>query len=299
MSVVVFKKRGKRKKKGKHRQASTVREIVCSELKENDDVDDQDEDEFDVDMLKSEQRMRMRRKQSSTLTLERRKKRKKRKKESETLSTGGVVDARDAVQMKQKLDGLLSGSFSTEKNHEARTTNELLEKYIAEKMENREPRTENHDENDQVTEEDRVYVVPEKLRPVAARGTSSPRDSSSGGPMAFGTGIAEVELPLEYKLKNIEETELAKSRVFGKPRKIRAIPSRGKKDTLDQTFYRPGMSGNLTSNFKHHQRVYRDERREGRTMANALNNPKKPRKPISNDDRAFYRFKRRENNRRR
>jgi len=37
---------------------------------------------------------------------------------------------------------------------------------------------------------------------------------SEGGPIAYSTGIAEVALPIEFKLRNIEATEKAQKRAM-------------------------------------------------------------------------------------
>ena len=54
-----------------------------------------------------------------------------------------------------------------------------------------------------------VYAVPERLRTEAAQDDTEQMDFVAGG-------MAEVALPVEYKLKNIEETERAKARLMAK-----------------------------------------------------------------------------------
>lgn len=56
----------------------------------------------------------------------------------------------------------------------------------------------------------RLYELPEHLRAVAPRGPKLDADVGEGGMMLAGTGISEVALPMDFKLRNIEDTEKAK-----------------------------------------------------------------------------------------
>lgn len=64
-------------------------------------------------------------------------------------------------------------------------------------------------------------------------------ETLSGGPMAWNTGIAEVELPVEFKLRNIEETAIAQRQLTDKE------SSRGPKS----------VPGNLTANYNLHRYI--------------------------------------------
>ena len=70
-----------------------------------------------------------------------------------------------------------------------------------------------------------------------------------GGAVAFGTGIAEVELPIDYQLDNIEQTELAKAE-FIKRQNNRKFNHRNDLDEMDSH----GTGGNFGSNFRQHNR---------------------------------------------
>jgi len=56
------------------------------------------------------------------------------------------------------------------------------------------------------TGEESLYKLPDRLK---ARGRTAD-GTFDGGPLAWNTGIAEVELPTEHRLQNIERTERAK-----------------------------------------------------------------------------------------
>ncbi|CAK7348572.1 unnamed protein product [Dovyalis caffra] len=70
--------------------------------------------------------------------------------------------------------------------------------------------------------EDELYKIPEHLK---VKKRNSEESSTQ-----WTTGIAEVQLPIEYKLRNIEETEAAKKllqekRLMGRPKSEFSIPS--------------------------------------------------------------------------
>ncbi|XP_057781209.1 protein COP1 SUPPRESSOR 2 [Salvia miltiorrhiza] len=81
---------------------------------------------------------------------------------------------------------------------------------------------ENQVENDVKRAEDELYKIPEHLK---VKKRSSEEQSTQ-----WTTGIAEVQLPIEYKLRNIEETEAAKKllqerRLVGRTKADSSIPS--------------------------------------------------------------------------
>ncbi|KAJ8898737.1 hypothetical protein K2173_004927 [Erythroxylum novogranatense] len=77
-------------------------------------------------------------------------------------------------------------------------------------------------ENELQSAEDELYKIPEHLK--------VKRRNSEESSTQWTTGIAEVQLPIEYKLKNIEETEAAKKllqerRLMGRAKSEFSIPS--------------------------------------------------------------------------
>ncbi|XP_019441252.1 PREDICTED: uncharacterized protein C9orf78 homolog [Lupinus angustifolius] len=77
-------------------------------------------------------------------------------------------------------------------------------------------------ENELKRAEDELYKIPEHLK--------VKRRNSEESSTQWTTGIAEIQLPIEYKLKNIEETEAAKKflqekRLMGKTKSEFSIPS--------------------------------------------------------------------------
>ncbi|KAJ0612137.1 putative telomere length and silencing protein [Helianthus annuus] len=77
-------------------------------------------------------------------------------------------------------------------------------------------------ENDIKHAEDELYKIPEHLK--------VKRRNSEESSTQWTTGIAEIQLPIEFKLKNIEETEAAKKllqekRLMGRAKTESTIPS--------------------------------------------------------------------------
>lgn len=77
-------------------------------------------------------------------------------------------------------------------------------------------------ENEVKRAEDELYNIPEHLK--------VKRRNSEESSTQWTTGIAEIQLPIEYKLKNIEETEAAKKllqekRLMGRAKTESSIPS--------------------------------------------------------------------------
>ncbi|KAK3002164.1 hypothetical protein RJ639_021702 [Escallonia herrerae] len=80
----------------------------------------------------------------------------------------------------------------------------------------------NQVENDIKHAEDELYKIPEHLK--------VKRRNSEESSTQWTTGIAEIQLPIEYKLRNIEETEAAKKllqekRLMGRTKTDPSIPS--------------------------------------------------------------------------
>lgn len=90
---------------------------------------------------------------------------------------------------------------------------------------------ENEVETDIKRAEDELYEIPEHLK--------VKRRNSEESSTQWTTGIAEVQLPMEYKLKNIEETEAAKKllqekRLMSRTKTDSSIPSSYSADYLQR-----------------------------------------------------------------
>ena len=79
--------------------------------------------------------------------------------------------------------------------------------FIDEKLSKKENKG-GRDEHKPMTAEDELYIIPEHLK------LENPQESQENGADTWLTGIVEVELPLDEKLRNIEETERAKRKIL-------------------------------------------------------------------------------------
>jgi len=134
-----------------------------------------------------------------------------------------------------------------------------LESYIEEEIEKRRkggedvgrPKEKKEDAK-KMNEEDLLYQMPESLK------QESSLDEEEVDGERWLAGITEVALPITYKLKNIEETELAKQELFSKKgkRKVQEGP----------------LPANYNADFRRHKREFDRKRREQPNQAGANRN---------------------------
>lgn len=139
--------------------------------------------------------------------------------------SGGLVSK---VSDKNEVDGekdelVLQDTFAQETAVMVEDPNML--RYVEQELAKR--RGKNIDEANQVENEikhaeDELYKIPEHLK--------VKRRNSEESSTQWTTGIAEIQLPIEYKLRNIEETEAAKKllqekRLMGRTKTDSSIPS--------------------------------------------------------------------------
>ncbi|KAE8697153.1 Expansin A17, ALPHA 1.13,EXPA17 [Hibiscus syriacus] len=134
-----------------------------------------------------------------------------------TVQTGGVVakvtEKVDADGEKEEL--VLQDTFAQETAVLVEDPNmiEYVEQELAKKR-GRNMNEKNEVENDLTRAEDELYKIPEHLK---VKKRNSEESSTQ-----WTTGIAEVQLPIEYKLRNIVETEAAKKLLQEKRLMVRA-----------------------------------------------------------------------------
>ncbi|KAL2556543.1 Hepatocellular carcinoma-associated antigen 59 [Forsythia ovata] len=145
--------------------------------------------------------------------------------EASNVSTGGLVRK---VSDKNEGDGekddlVLQDTFAQETAVMVEDPNML--RYVEQELAKKRGRNidaTNQVENDVKRAENELYQIPEHLK--------VKRRSSEESSTQWTTGIAEIQLPIEYKLKNIEETEAAKKllqekRLMGGTKADSSIPS--------------------------------------------------------------------------
>lgn len=264
MATVKFRKARRRNKKIR-KETTTQRSALVE--------DDSNVSNDAMAQIKEEQKLRCRKVgiQSSALMCKAKDKNIEDDVEEEIesfIETGGLLEGGD-VNNKKNLEGLLSGAFSAQTNVESKVTNAQLENYIKEKM----GQGKTVEEVVEPKAEDLVYAMPAHL----AKEKKEEVYTTDGGPISFGTGIAEVELPIEFKLKNIEDTEHAKQMLIHKReqrnKKLdtaelnKAVNNR-KRDFKELNEARDAAPvGNHNSNFRHHQRSFAQRMRHQRAQS--------------------------------
>lgn len=92
----------------------------------------------------------------------------------------------------------------------------IMETYVAEKLGLN--KTEGDGSSAPLTADEKLYRVPAEIRALEGRAEDEEEAGSSEAEVGIYAGIAEVSLPASFKLRNLQETELA----------IRALEAQGK-----------------------------------------------------------------------
>ncbi|KAK3151732.1 hypothetical protein QOZ80_3AG0249790 [Eleusine coracana subsp. coracana] len=147
----------------------------------------------------------------------------------------------------------------------------------------------NGEEKDHV---DELYTVPDHLK--------VKKKNSEESSTQWTTGIAEVQLPIEYKLRNIEETEAAKKmlqekRLANKPKSDSNIPS-----SYSADYFQRGREQDEKLH-REHSGSYKDrDSRHNETAGGKATDTKNPegpapgRREAASDELMLERFRRRE-----
>ncbi|XP_020108496.1 uncharacterized protein C9orf78 homolog [Ananas comosus] len=128
-----------------------------------------------------------------------------------------------------KEDLVLQDTFAQETAVTVEDPNML--KYVEQELAKRRGKRIDAGDKEEKDALDELYAVPDHLK---VKKRNSEESSTQ-----WTTGIAEVQLPIEYKLKNIEETEAAKKllqekRLVGKTKSELSIPSSYSADYLQR-----------------------------------------------------------------
>ncbi|XP_040377802.1 protein COP1 SUPPRESSOR 2 [Oryza brachyantha] len=196
---------------------------------------------------------------------------------------GGLAAAGDA----EKEDLVLQDTFAQETavtiedpNMLRYVENELLKKR-GKKVD-----VKDKEEKDQV---DELYTVPDHLK---VRKKNSEESSTQ-----WTTGIAEIQLPIEYKLRNIEETEAAKKmlqekRLAGKAKSDANIPS-----SYNADYFHRGQDY-AEKLRREHPELYKDQDSQGNGTGGKSIGGNKPdgagRREAATDELLLERFRKRE-----
>ncbi|KDP32433.1 hypothetical protein JCGZ_13358 [Jatropha curcas] len=148
----------------------------------------------------------------------------------------------------------------------------------------------NQVENDLKRAEDELYQIPEHLK--------VKRRNSEESSTQWTTGIAEVQLPIEYKLRNIEETEAAKKllqekRLMGRAKSEFSIPS-----SYSADYFQRGRDY-AEKLRRDHPELYKDRssQDDGAGPKPTENNTDATRREAATDEFMLERFRKRERHR--
>ncbi|KAF7818060.1 protein COP1 SUPPRESSOR 2-like [Senna tora] len=139
--------------------------------------------------------------------------------------------------------------------------------------------------------EDELYKIPEHLK--------VKRRNSEESSTQWTTGIAEVQLPIEYKLRNIEETEAAKKliqekRLMGRTKSEFSIPS-----SYSADYFQRGRDY-AEKLRREHPELYKDRSSQDDGAGSKQNNPSADaagQRQAATDEFMLERFRKRERHR--
>ncbi|XP_020273778.1 uncharacterized protein C9orf78 isoform X2 [Asparagus officinalis] len=190
----------------------------------------------------------------------------------------------------EKEDLVLQDTFAQETAVTVEDPNML--KYVEQELAKRRGKSVDSGDKEEKDQVDELYVVPEHLK---VKKRNSEESSTQ-----WTTGIAEIQLPIEYKLRNIEETEAAKKllqekRLAGRAKSELTIPS-----SFSADYFQRGRDY-AEKLRRDHPELYKDRDAEGNDIgakATEVNNSDKAvRRQAATDELMLERFRKRERHR--
>lgn len=182
----------------------------------NDSTDDKDRDETNeeiagedtINFIKYQQNMRMKKSGLSHDKLQ--------KKNVKKTSNNG-----EEWEPNKNIDTVMSNQFAVDKGDgygtggNGHAHEKIMEQYVNSKM-GLDEKAESKLEKKELTEEEKLYKIPGQINSRMEKVVNNTSASSAKGESdingissSWAAGIAEVALPMNFKLKNIEETEAA------------------------------------------------------------------------------------------
>lgn len=135
-----------------------------------------------------------------------------RKKVRGVISSNLQIDEKSRIDLKsnpkRSIESMIGSQFSSHIDNGLSATKheQLMEKYVQEKL----GVVHSSSTTKADKAEDSIYRIPDNLR-VSEKDTTA--DSSDNTLLAAGAGIAEIALPISFKLANIEATESARRKL--------------------------------------------------------------------------------------
>ena len=226
--AVSFKKKNKRGAASRQRSRRPLdRENDVSTLGTNDDAVDVEQIQRNIEELREDQRLRA---QALKEEVTNQKKAEVSKETKLTNPYGLHEDGSTNQKLLTLLDGQFTGqSVTTDKDqHE-----ELMNKFIEERSQKKRKSTTLEEEEEEInvdnaakalkSAEDKLFELPDHLKPHVSSGIKSYEDGTEGGMLMGNAGIAEVELPTSYTEKTEKETRKALETSKGEGVKLDAV----------------------------------------------------------------------------
>lgn len=281
---ILFKKKTKKNKTLRKKETST------------DDV----EDETNLDVLNDIKRIQKYRKQKGGLDVDVLSRGTAGFRERENGGAREIEDDMDAADFDKKaVDAAknvsigITDAFGAETGigTEENVEDEYMRKYVNDKLGTKKGTEEEEvDVPEYVKEDNALYSLPKQIKMINDQKDKAEADLATAE--GVGVGIAEVELPMSFKLKNIEQTELASRKKLeeNEKKKLGIFVS---SDDLKNT----SGGGSLTANYNaHHSKYISNIKRKfnnnkGSKGKNGGNKNGENKKLINTDDMAMSRFR--------
>ncbi|KAK1223320.1 hypothetical protein PQX77_013797 [Marasmius sp. AFHP31] len=191
----------------------------------------------------------------------------------------------EETQQQKSRKAVRANNFTQQTN--ALDVDKHMMAYIEENLKVRSKPKEENDKNKPLDPQEALYQVPERWKVEQKKAATD--EGSITNSMAMLTAIPEVDLGMDTRLKNIEETEKAKRVVAEERNERRTIP-KGEEHLVASRFYRPNLK------MKSDADIMREAQLEAMGMPPQDEQPRKSNheKPqMATDEMVMERFKKR------
>ncbi|KAG7097354.1 hypothetical protein E1B28_004705 [Marasmius oreades] len=221
--------------KKRTRPQPRVREVSLEvEDTPNDDQDEEEEEKLPLADLLELRKLRKNRQGIDVAKLTKGDVKKKRKKEEAEEDEDGKQE--DTQQQKSRK-AVRASNFTQQTN--ALNVDKHMMAYIEENLKVRsQPKEDDDVKSKPLDPQEALYQVPERWK--VEHKKSPAEEGSITNSMAMLTAIPEVDLGMDTRLKNIEDTEKAK-RVVAEERSERRTIPKGEEHLVASRFYRPNL----------------------------------------------------------
>ncbi|KAJ4479185.1 hepatocellular carcinoma-associated antigen 59-domain-containing protein [Lentinula aciculospora] len=219
------------------------------------------------------------------------KKRRKRTREEEEeiqggLRKGAAVDEDEEEDKDAKARRVVRANNFTQQTN-ALDVDKHMMAYIEENLKIRSRPREEADKNKLIDPQEALYQVPDRWK-VEQKKTATADEGSVSNSLTMLTAIPEVDLGMDARLKNIEETEKAKRVVAEERSERKKLNNNNEEHLVASRFYRPNLK------MKSDADIIRDAKLEAMHLPPSEDQPRRQDKPqMATDEMVMERFKKR------